>query len=387
MRLLHIADLHIGKLLKKWSLEEDQKFVFKQILEMLHKGVADACLIAGDIYDRSDPSTDAVALFNWFLTELATTRVPVLIIPGNHDSAVRLSFASTLLSSNKVFIAAPLDNDSNPIQSVTLQDEYGEVVFWLFPFVRPAVLQSRFPEARFQNDTEAMDFLIKTCKIDPTKRNVALVHQFVSEPGNEPEHFDSETVGNLHSIDSSVFKDFDYVALGHLHGPHSLAGGRVRYSGSPLKYSLSEIHNEKSATLATLGPKNPGSYAELTVGAIPLKTEHEVSRLKGTLDELITLANGHCDDYVELTLTDDELPFDSYQSLRQYYSHILSVTYKHDEYAAQISLADQILDAATAKTLGEHFKDFFEQSLGYPPTERQVKIIDELLSDEEELSS
>ena len=251
MRFLHLADLHIGKRLREFSLLQDQEDILTKILDLVAIHHPDAVLICGDIYDKSDPSAEAVEVFDQFLTGLAQYGQPVMLISGNHDSPERINYGSGIMEKQQVYLAGLFEGQ---LQTITLADEYGEVVFHLLPFVKPAQVRRYYPEANIISYEDALQVILSATPLDPDKRHVLLAHQFITAQGVNPERSESEqiSIGTLDNIDASVFAGFDYVALGHIHRPQSIGGMHIRYAGSPLKYSFSEALHHKSATLVEL---------------------------------------------------------------------------------------------------------------------------------------
>ena len=252
MKLIHLSDLHLGKRVNEYSMLEDQKFIIAQILDIIKEEQRDAVLLAGDIYDKAVPSAEAVCLFDAFLTELSGMKHRIFMISGNHDSAERIAFGSRLLDKNEIYLSPVYDG--NPV-SVSLYDVYGEAVVYLLPFVKPVHVRSCFPEETVESYTEAMRVAVNHMEVDRNKRNILVTHQFVTGASR----CDSEdiSVGGTDNVDASVFEPFDYVALGHLHRPQTLGDtGRIRYCGSPLKYSFSEAAGDKSVTIVSMDDSN-----------------------------------------------------------------------------------------------------------------------------------
>jgi len=319
MKLLHLSDLHIGKRLNEFSLIEDQRFILNQICDIVKENAPDAVLIAGDVYDKSVPSAEAVSLFDEFLVNLSRLNTRIMVISGNHDSPERIAFGSRLMEASGVYMCPVYSAES---RSVTLADEYGECDIYMLPFVKPANVRRFFPDEEIESYTDAIRLAVNNMNIDTEKRNVLIAHQYVT--GAERSESEELSVGGLDNVDVSVFLDFDYVALGHIHGPQNCADN-VRYCGTPLKYSFSEVEHKKSATLVTLGKKG-----DISLDTIPLSPMREMYRLYGSFDEL--LGKGRDDDalreaFVQITLTDeDEVP-DALAILRAFYHNIMELRY------------------------------------------------------------
>lgn len=325
MKFFHLSDLHIGKHLFYYSLLEDQKYVFHQILEAAKEEQPDAVLLCGDIYDKTIPSAEAVSLFDWFLTELKETlpKALILIIAGNHDSGERLEFARELLEKEGVFIAGlpPRETDEK-IRKVTMTDPAGEVCFYLLPFTKPSHLRKKYEEEKIDSYEDAVKKLLEEEEIDTTKRNVLLSHQFYLSGGSEPLTCDSEIrmAGGIDEIDTRLLEDFDYVALGHIHRAQRIGKGQCYYSGTPLKYSVSEASHEKSFQIVELGEKGQ----EPVVRKKQLKPLRELCVLRGTLQEVLEQRE-HAKDFVSITLTDEEEPYMPKEQLELVFDHILEI--------------------------------------------------------------
>lgn len=375
MRFLHVSDLHIGKRLSEFSLAEDQRHILNEILDIAREREADALLVAGDVYDKAAPSADAVALVDYFLARAAASGIPTLLCAGNHDSAERVAYGSSLFAQRGVVISPVFDGT---LAHCDLADGHGPVTFWLIPFLRPATVRARFPEERIETYTDAMRVVIEHAGIDPTQRNVALAHQFVTCGGAAPEMAGSElSVGGLDNVDASVFDVFDYVALGHIHRPQRVGRDEVRYSGSPLKYSIDEATHHKSAPLVELGPKGEPAQIEL----VELAPLHDVRMPRCTLDEMCapdTLASADPQDYVYAVLTDERESVEALPRLRACYPRLLGFRYENQRSAAA-GLQGQTADLDEARSPLEHFEEFFERQVGAPMSEAQRAIVIEEL--------
>ena len=276
MRLLHCSDLHLGKRVHECSMTEEQRHILKQIASIAVAQQVDGIIIAGDLYDKLVPSIEAVGLLDEFLTSLWEQHLPVYLISGNHDSQERLSFGTQLLEQNDVYLAGVFTGKA---QHLSLQDAYGALELYLLPFIKPAVVRSFYPEESIETYEDAVRVALSHSDIDPQKRNVLVAHQFVTNNGREPERSDSETlsVGALDQVDVSLFDGFDYVALGHIHGPQKIGRETVRYCGSPLKYSFSEWRHKKSVTIVELKEKGI-----VLLEQIPLQPIHDLREIRGT---------------------------------------------------------------------------------------------------------
>lgn len=321
MKFLHLADLHLGKRVNGFSMLEDQAHILRQILAILDDEQPDGVLIAGDVYDKSVPSVEAVELLDDFLTELRARGVPVLLISGNHDSPERLAFGGRVMDSCGIHISPVYDGALAP---VTLQDAFGPVHVWLLPFVKPAHVRRWFPDADIESYTDAVAEAIAHMDIDTAARNVLVTHQFVT--GGTRSGSEELSVGGTDNVDSGVFAPFDYVALGHLHGAQHIGRETIRYAGSPLKYSFSEARQHKSVTVVTLGEK--GDVQVRTVALTPLR---ELREIRGSYDELTARSfyehTTYRSDYLHLILTDEQDVFDAMSRLRTIYPYLMTLDY------------------------------------------------------------
>ncbi len=357
MRFLHISDLHIGKRVNGFSMLEDQKYILDQIKEIIKQQYIDAVLIAGDVYDKSAPSAEAVSLFDEFLTSLADMDLQIFVISGNHDSAERLSFGNRLMEGAGVFIAPVFDGK---LTHYTVTDDNGPINIYMLPFIRPADVRRFYPEDEIGNYTDAVKCIINAADIDPGQRNIIISHQFVTGAST----CDSETisVGGTDNVDASVYELFDYTALGHIHGPQNitLSDGFIRYCGTPLKYSLSEKDHIKSATVVDLREKGT-----INISMIELKPLHEMRMIKGTYNELTlrdNYKNTATDDYIYAVLTDeDDVPF-ALSRLRLIYPNIMKLEYDNTRTRTRTEFLPA--DEPEQKSELELFADFYRLQNG-----------------------
>lgn len=334
MKFLHLSDLHLGKRVNEVSMLDDQDYILHQILEITDVESPDAVVIAGDIYDKSVPSGEAVTLFDWFLVALAKRRVPVLLISGNHDSPERLSFGSRLLDASGIHISPVYSGEVRPI---TLQDEHGPVHFWLLPFLKPAHVKRFFPDEPIESYTDACRAAITQMNVDFSARNVLVTHQFVT--GASTCESEELSAGGTDNVDASVFDGFDYVALGHIHGPQNIGSNRIRYCGTPLKYSFSEAAHHKSVTVVSLGEKG-----DLSLQLCPLYPKHDLREIRGSFASVTDrefYANTDADDYLHIILTDEEDVPEAVGKLRQIYPNLMKLSYDNTR-----TRADHVIDAA-----------------------------------------
>ena len=374
MRLLHIADLHIGKRVCEFPMLEDQRHVLGQVVDLLRERSVDALLVAGDLYDKSLPSAEAVALVDWFLSEVAATGVPAVVIPGNHDAAERVAYAGGLLGRQGIHVAPVYDGHIEPVE---LEDEHGPVRVWPIPFLRPPVVRHFFPDAEVADYTDALRVAIGACELDGSARNVAVAHQFVTAGGVEPERSDSEvSVGGLDNADVSVFDPFCYVALGHIHRPQRVGRDAVRYAGSILKYSFSEAAGSKSAALVELGAPGEEPQVEL----VPLAPLHDLREVRGPLDALTSpevVAAADAEDYLHVVLTDEHPAVDAMARLRAVYPNVMGIEYDNARTRAQGLGAADFAPADDDATPLELFGRFYEKQNGEALTEAQRALVTE----------
>ena len=379
MNFLHVSDLHIGKKLCGKALLDDQRHILAEILEMANAPEIDAVLVAGDLYDKSQPSGEAVELASGFLTALARLGKPCFIVSGNHDSPEQVAYCESILSGASIYVSPAFN--AAPARRVLL-DEFGEVHLYLLPFVRPLQVRRAFPAraAEIRSYADAVRVAVEEMHIDPSARNVLVAHQFVLGT-SAPELTDSEEhmVGGVDAVPAEVFEGFDYVALGHLHTPQRVKGERVRYAGSPLKYSLSEEKQRKAALRVRLGAKGEDGAA-LEVEKLPYHPLRDVRSIRGTLAEL-TADAGVCMDYVFVTLTDELPPLDPVGSLLQSYPNLVQRRMENSRTGGKVSAP---LERVEEKNPLEHFVHFFEvQNNGQSPNDAQMQLLRQIIEEAE----
>ena len=369
MKLIHLSDLHLGKRVNDFPMLEDQAYILDRVLEIAGEEQPDAVLIAGDVYDKTVPSAEAVALLDDFLVKLADRSLPVLLISGNHDSPERLAFANRLMEGRGVYIAPVYHGEVSP---VTLEDDCGPVDFWLLPFLKPAHIRRFFPEEGVESFTDAMACAIRHMPLDPARRNVLVTHQFVTGAARcESEEL---SVGGADNVDASVFAPFDYVALGHIHGPQNVGGERIRYCGTPLKYSFSEAGHQKSVTIVELGEKG-----SLEVRAVPLLPQRDMVELRGSFAQLKSpefYGQVDRDAYVRVILTDESDIYDAMGQLRPVYPNLMALDYDN---LRTRSGAVVLEEADVKRDPLELFADFYQQQNHQPMSEEQRRYLTELL--------
>lgn len=376
MKLFHLSDLHLGIRLRGISLLEDQRDILEKIIGHIRREKPDAVMIAGDVYDRSVPSEEAVALFDDFLFELSKLDLSILIVSGNHDSAERLACGGRILNRNGIYISPELNrkNYDTILKPIILKDDYGEINFYLMPFATPASVRAARegrPETKIANNTDAMRTVISEMNVDTSKRNVLIAHQSIEGALT----CDSEmiSVGGLEMVDRSVFEPFDYTALGHLHGPQDFSGGRIRYCGTPLKYSFSEAKHHKSITVVEIGQKG-------TVGISEIKLDnplHDLREIKGKFDEVIK--EGKSDDYIKVILTDEEEGVDMMNKLREYFPNIMWLDRENSRTAAERDFS--AIENVNKLSPLELFSEFYKYQTGAELNKRQTEIVQSIFEE------
>lgn len=374
MRFFHISDLHIGKQLHHYSLKEEQTAVLKEILAYAVELKPEAVVIAGDIYDKSVPSAEAVTIFDEFLTELSEIEpaISVLIISGNHDSQERLKYASSFLRKHHIYVACTVpEKEEEHIEKVTFTDQWGEIDFYLLPFFKPSYVRGIWPEQPPQTYDEAVRRIIAREGIDDTRRNVLVSHQFYTGGGKNPEICDSETVsvGGIDNVDIAAVELFDYTALGHLHGAQTVGRSHIRYCGTPLKYSVSECGHEKTLTVVEINEKENG--AQLTF--LPFHPLRDVKKIRGELAQVLSLVpEGKEDNYVSITLTDESALYKPKEQLEEVYCHILEVKLDNTRVRKKLEESNEDIDL---KPPIEAFSDFYKEMQGKDMNETEYDIM------------
>ncbi|HWT75490.1 MAG TPA: exonuclease SbcCD subunit D [Mobilitalea sp.] len=377
IKLLHTADLHIGKRVSEFLMIEDQEYILKQILSIVDEQSPEGVLLAGDIYDKNIPLVEGVALFDWFLTELNKRNVAVFIVSGNHDSSERLNFGGRIMEKNRIYIAGTFQGK---LEKITLSDENGNVNIYMLPFVKPANVNRYFPGV--ETYQEAVEVVLEDTRIDSTERNILVAHQFITSGDKEPERCDSEaiSVGGLDNIDASALEVFDYVALGHIHGAQSIGRDNIRYAGSPLKYSFSEAKQVKSVTLIELGSKG-----EINLSKIPLNPLRDMREIKGPIDALTDskiYSQYNTLDYIHATLTDEDEIYDAIGRLRSVYPNIMRLDFENSRSVWNADLKTAAEEVELKRPM-ELFEDFYKNQNNIPVNEQQKAIMDKLFEEME----
>lgn len=372
MKLFHLSDLHIGKRVNEFSMIEDQKYILTQILYAADQEKPDGILISGDVYDRTIPTAEAVQVFDAFLTRLSEQKIPAFIISGNHDSAERLAFGSSLMGKSGIYFSKVYDRT---VEKIPMQDAYGTVWIYLLPFLRPSTIRHALPERaeEVQSAADAVRIALEQTKIDEKERNVLLAHQFVT--GAKRCDAEELQVGDVDQIPAELFASFEYVALGHIHSPQKVGRETVRYCGAPLKYSFSEAGQEKSITVVEL--KEKGS---VDLRTIPLKPLHDLRKIRGMYLEVTAKSfyeNRDCEDYLQVTLTDEEDVPDGMAKLRTIYPNLMRLEYdnKRTRSNAEVRAAERVEE----KSELELFQEFYELQNNQSMTEVQEQFVEELL--------
>lgn len=374
MKILHLADLHIGKKINEFSMIEDQKFILKQILKIIDNIKPDVIIIAGDVYDKTIPTVEAVEVLDNFIFEISKRRINTFIISGNHDSAERLSFGAKILKFGKIYISPVFEGK---VSKYTLTDEKGEINFYLLPFLKPVNVKKYFPNEEIISYNDAAKLMVKNMNIDISQRNILIAHQFVTESKESENISDQINVGGIDNISSNIFDDFDYVALGHIHRAYSIGKNkRVRYCGSPLKYSLSEINVEKSVTVVELDSKN--DFKMKTIPLIPLR---DMQVIKGSFEE-ISKKSFYCDmntkNFTAITLTDENDVPNALQKLRNIYENILKLDYDNKRTQKYNSIN---LEKIEKENPFDIFSEFYELQNNQKMTTEQEEIMKNLIDE------
>lgn len=371
MRFVHLSDLHIGKRVNDFSMIEDQRYILDEIINIIKESQVDAVFIAGDIYDKPVPSAEAVSLCDEFFTCLAALKKEIFIISGNHDSAERLSFASALLDKTGIHIAPVFDGKAFRYR---MMDEYGVINIYLLPFVKPSIVRHFYPDEVIEDYTEAHDVIFKNMDINAGERNILLAHQFVT--GAVTSDSEERNVGGLDNVDVSVFDRFDYVALGHIHGPQKIIRESVRYSGSILKYSFSEEHHKKSITIGEITDKGVTTKQHL------LTPVREMRTIRGSYEEITrrdNYINTKLDDYVRIILTDEEEIPNVIGKLRSIYPNIMCIEYENTRTAYNNELSD--IKPVKQTTPAEAFEEFYEFQNNKKMSDEQRAYVNTLIEE------
>lgn len=379
MKILHLSDFHLGKRVNEFSMLEEQEFILNELLEIIDKEKPQVVIIAGDVYDKSVPPTEAVSLFDDFLCSLSRLGLQVFVISGNHDSAERISFGGRIMSSRGIHMSPVY---SGKIEPVKLYDEYGSLNVYMLPFIKPIYVKRFHGDAEIKSYTDALRIVVEEMNVDTQYRNILIAHQFVTGASfSQSEEF---SVGGTDNVDASVFEAFDYVALGHIHRPQNIGNGKMRYCGTLLKYSLSEVNQEKSVTIVDIGEKG-----SLSVRMLPIVTQRDMKEFKGNFAQLTDksfYSNINTDDYIFITLTDEADIPDAVRKLRKIYPRMMKLSYDNSRTRSCSEIKN---DSFTEKLPPEQlFERFYEQQNNHSMSEEQLGFVRELIKEvwEEELS-
>lgn len=367
MKFIHLSDLHLGKRVSEFSMLEDQAYILNEIIGLIDQERPDAVLIAGDIYDKSVPSAEAVELFDHFLVKLAQRKLQVFAISGNHDSPERIAFASRLIDGSGVHLSPVYSGSVKPI---ILTDNFGPVRIYMLPFIKPVHVRRQFPDREIDSYTDAMAVSIEAMEVDPSARNVLIAHQFVT--GASRSESEEVSVGGLDNVDASVFAPFDYVALGHIHGPQNIGSQQIRYCGTPLKYSFSEASQQKSVTVVELGGKG-----DLSVRTLPLHPKRDMVELKGTYEELTSRVfyenTTYREDYVHIILTNEDVVINAMSKLRVIYHNIMKLDYDNTRTRYNETITgDTTVRDKDPNTL---FAEFYQLQNNAPMSDQQAEYM------------
>lgn len=366
MKFIHLSDLHLGKRVNEYPMLEEQEYILGKIINIIDGEKPDGVLIAGDVYDKSVPSVEAVQLFDDFLVQLAKRKLEVFVISGNHDSPERIAFGSRIMDAGGIHMSPVYNGDIAP---VVLEDEFGTVNVYMLPFIKPAHVR-RYCEEEIASYTEAMEYAVSKMKVDPSERNILVTHQFVT--GAARSESEEISVGGTDNVDACVFSPFDYTALGHIHSPQNCGSDTIRYCGTPLKYSFSEAADKKSVTVVELLEKGNVHYK--TVELVP---RHELVELKGTFEELTAKAfyenTTLSEDYTHITLTDEEDIPNALGKLRTVYHRLMKLDYDNRRTRTNTEIGGAA-DVEYRSPL-ELFCDFYEKQNNQPMSPEQLEFM------------
>lgn len=371
MKLIHLSDLHIGKRLNEYSLIEDQQYILNRIIDIAIKEKPFGVIIAGDVYDKAVPSAEAVRLFDDFLVRLSEREIKVFVISGNHDSPERLAFAGRIMNKSGVYIS-PVYNGR--VEPLTFSDEYGKINIYLLPFVKPATVRHFFPNYEIETYTDAVRTAIQNMHINADERNIIVSHQFVT--GASTSGSEELSVGGTENVSADEYLQFDYAALGHIHNPQSMCENKIRYSGTPLKYSFSEIKHQKTVTILDIG--NKGDVNIKTIELMPLRDMFE---LKGEYELLVSkkyYENIKKDDYVNIILTDEDIIPEALGRLRAVYPNIMKLSY--DNTRTRSINGNISAEHAKGKTPYDFFEELYKKQNGVSLNDDEKEYVTKMIS-------
>lgn len=373
MKFIHLSDLHLGIRVNDFSMSEDQRYILDRILDIIDREAPDGIIIAGDIYDKSMPPAEAVAMFDDFISSIADRKIKTFIISGNHDSAERIAFGSRIMNAGGIYLSPVYNGDIKP---VVMEDEYGSVNIYMLPFVRPSTVRAFYPDDDTDSYSSAVGTAVKHMNADFTQRNIIITHQFVT--GAVRSDSEDISVGGTDNVSADIFADFDYTALGHIHKPQNIGSERIRYCGTPLKYSFSEAKQDKSVTVIELGKK--GDVNVRTVKLIPLR---DMTELKGSYEELMKKSfyegTGYTEDYVHITLTDENDIPDAVSKLRLVYHRLMKMDYDNARTKKQSIIEG--MTSARETDPEKLFGEFFESQNNVPMNDEQAAFVSGIIKE------
>lgn len=371
MKLLHLSDLHLGKRINEFSMLEDQEYILAKIINIIDEQTLDGVIIAGDVYDKSVPSAEAVDLFDDFLVNLSNRMLKVFVISGNHDSAERIAFGGRLMNKSGIYMSPVYKGKIDPI---VVNDSFGDINIYMLPFVKPANVRRFYPDNEISSYTDAIETIIDDMHIDKSKRNILITHQFVT--GASRTESEDISVGGTDNVDVSVFDKFDYVALGHIHRSQKCTSDYIRYSGTPLKYSFSEANDKKEVVILDIKEKG-----NIELSFIPLIPKRDMVEIKGKYDEIMLKSfyenTSYNEDYMHITLTDEEDIPDVLTKLRVIYKNIMRLDY--DNQRTRHSIEINGAENMERKSPFEYFSEFYEMQNGQALSDEQAKFMTEII--------
>lgn len=376
MRFAHLSDLHIGKRVNGFSMIEDQKYILNQVVEIIKREEVEAVILAGDIYDKTIPSAEAVQVLDDFLIQLSNLNLPIFVISGNHDSAERLSFGARVLRKSQIYISELYNGEITPI---TLEDEYGKIHVYLMPFLKPALVRQALGREEIVTYQDAVEMAIHQIPLKEEDRNILVAHQFVI--GASKSDSEEVSVGGLDQISHTLFESFDYTALGHIHGPQHIGKETIRYCGTPLKYSFSEEAHTKSVTIIDLEQKG-----KTTIRMVPLIPMRDMRKIRGKYEEIINQAlvdNRSLEDYIQITLTDEEDVLNGLENLRKIYPNIMRFEYDNKRTREQNELTNTVVIEQRSEL--ELFEEFYFLQNNQEISKEQRELLQAIIEEEKEV--
>ena len=376
MRFAHLSDLHIGKRVNGFSMIEDQKYILNQVVEIIKREEVEAVILAGDIYDKTIPSAEAVQILDDFLIQLSNLNLPIFVISGNHDSAERLSFGARVLRKSQIYISELYNGEITPI---TLEDEYGKIHVYLMPFLKPALVRQALGREEIVTYQDAVEMAIHQIPLKEEDRNILVAHQFVI--GASKSDSEEVSVGGLDQISHTLFESFDYTALGHIHGPQHIGKETIRYCGTPLKYSFSEEAHTKSVTIIDLEQKG-----KTTIRMVPLIPMRDMRKIRGKYEEIISQAlvdNRSLEDYIQITLTDEEDVLNGLENLRKIYPNIMRFEYDNKRTREQNELTNTVVIEQRSEL--ELFEEFYFLQNNQEISKEQRELLQAIIEEEKDV--